>query len=153
MEDSSEETSLPRSRSDSPVSTETMITAFISQTGTLYSNQVSPVLYGLKKTKVLNYIYMYEDILVKFLKVIDKVWFFLLFFSSLEGILCIWISKFCLISLESQEWWRNLTRILGRLTLCLLCERRRSVEMRKRFQTPIVAIATSMTYICWSKKR
>lgn len=33
MEDSSEETSLPRSRSDSPVSTETMITAFISQTG------------------------------------------------------------------------------------------------------------------------
>lgn len=107
-----------------------------------------------KKPKVLNYIYMYEDIdiLVKFLKVIDKVWFFL-FFSSLEGILCIWISKFCLISLESQEWWRNLTRILGRLTLCLLCERRRSVEMRKRFQTPIVAIATSMTYICWSKKR
>lgn len=31
-----------------------------------------------KKPKVLNYIYMYEDIdiLVKFFKVIDKVWFF-----------------------------------------------------------------------------
>lgn len=49
------------------------------------------------KPKVLNYIYMYEDIdiLFKFLKVIDKVWFFFFFFSSLEGILCIditWIT-------------------------------------------------------------
>lgn len=33
MEDSSEETSLPRSRSDSPVTMDTNITAFISQTG------------------------------------------------------------------------------------------------------------------------
>ena len=33
MEDSSEETSLPRSRSDSPVTMDTAITAFISQTG------------------------------------------------------------------------------------------------------------------------
>lgn len=53
MEDSSEETSLPRSRSDSPVTMDTAITAFISQTGNEARQLAAYMLYciltGFKK--------------------------------------------------------------------------------------------------------
>ena len=62
-------------------------------------------------------------------------------------------SIYLFLSFIQQELSRNRIRILGRLMLFLLSVQPRFAEMKRKFRKHIVAIATSMTCTCWSKKR